>query len=61
MSYMLTNKSLSFHNEKYCPKFLFHEADPGSWPVVITIFALLSVRPSPLFKTTQNKTIFKRE
>ena len=43
----------------YLFPLLFHEADPQSRPVVITIFARFvctSVRPSPLFKISQNKT-----
>ena len=41
---------------------LINSADPQtqSWPVVITIFACgvcTSVRPSPLFKISQNKKI----
>ena len=33
--------------------FLIHSANPQSWPVVITIFAHISLRP---YKLSQNKT-----
>ena len=46
----------------YIPKFILKLIHWPTHSVVIIIFAhvvLQSVRPSPLFKNSQNKTIFK--